>query len=68
MEYEPIRRTEAWLREQGISEPEITSAKEEAEQRIAQYVADAHDAPWPDLAAAFTDVQDVGAPEMGLGQ
>jgi pyruvate dehydrogenase E1 component alpha subunit len=65
LEHEPIRRTEVWLREQGISETEIAGAKEEADTRIAQYVADAHAAPWPDLRAAFTDVQDVGAPEMG---
>jgi pyruvate dehydrogenase E1 component alpha subunit len=65
LEHEPIRRAEAWLLEQGISESEIAGAKEEADTRIAQYVADAHVAPWPDLRAAFTDVQDVGAPEMG---
>ena len=65
LEHEPMRRTEAWLLEQGVSEAEIVGAKEEAEVRIAQYVDDAHNAPWPDLAAAFTDVQDVGAPDSG---
>jgi len=68
LEGEPIRRAEAWLLEQGITETEIAGAKEQAETRIAQYVADAHAAPWPDLAAAFTDVQDVGAPVMEAGQ
>ncbi len=68
LEHEPVRRAEAWLLEQGISESEITNAKEEAEARIAQYVEDAHNAPWPDLKAAFTDVQDVGAPVPGAGQ
>ncbi len=68
LEHEPVRRTEAWLLEQGVSETEIASAKAEAEQTIARYVADAHNAPWPDLKVAFTDVQDVGAPEVGAGR
>ncbi|MDH3739563.1 MAG: thiamine pyrophosphate-dependent dehydrogenase E1 component subunit alpha, partial [Alphaproteobacteria bacterium] len=68
LEHEPVRRAEAWLLEQGISEAEIAGAKEEADTRIAQYVADAHAAPWPDLEVAFTDVQDVGAPVVGAGR
>lgn len=65
---EPIRRTEAWLLEQGISEAEIAEAKTEATSRIANYVDDAHNAQWPDPEVAFTDVQDVGAPVEGAGR
>ncbi len=51
---------------QGISEQELSNARNEAEQKISQYVVDAHAAPWPDIADAFTDVQDVGAPQAGV--
>ena len=32
---------------------------------MAKYVSDAHEAPWPDISDAFTDVQDVGSPAEG---
>jgi len=54
------------LAKQGISDEDLANARDEAEQRISQYVDDAHAAPWPEIADAFTDVQDVGAPEMGI--
>ena len=66
LEFEPVRRTESWLITQGISEQELSNARNEAEQKISQYVVDAHAAPWPDIADAFTDVQDVGAPQAGV--
>ncbi len=66
LEFEPVRRTESWLITQGISEEELANARDEAEQTISQYVVDAHAAPWPDIADAFTDVQDVGAPQVGV--
>ncbi len=59
---EPIARTEAWLLENGVSADEIASMRQAAKDEIAGYVAEALAAPWPEEAAAFTDVQDVGAP------
>ena len=44
---------------------EIDKAKDQAKELIANYVSDAHEAPWPDVSDAFTDVQDVGSPAEG---
>jgi pyruvate dehydrogenase E1 component alpha subunit len=61
---EPIRRTEAWLLANGITQAEIDALEADAQAEIAGYVEEAKAAPWPDVATAFTDVQDVGAPEV----
>ena len=62
---EPMPRTETWLKDQGVSIEEIDKAKDQAKELIANYVSDAHEAPWPDVSDAFTDVQDVGSPAEG---
>ena len=66
---EPIARTEAWLVENGVTADEINKLRAEIDGKIAAYVDEAMNAPWPDGYLAFTDVQDVGAPSYpGAGQ
>jgi TPP-dependent pyruvate/acetoin dehydrogenase alpha subunit len=57
---EPIGRCASWLRDQGISEGRIRAAEATAKQRIAEAIAEAKTAPFPEPHLAFTDVQDVG--------
>ena len=64
LEHEPIRRTESWLCENGLSQDELDAMRAEVTAEIAGYVDDAMQADWPDPSLAFTDVQDVGAPNM----
>ena len=61
---EPMARTEAWLLKNGVDADEIAALKAEVDGEIAGYVDEAANAAWPDGALAFTDVQDVGAPEF----
>jgi len=62
LKHEPIARTEAWLRENGLDQDELDAMRDAVATEIAGYVEDAKNAPWPDPARAFADVQDVGAP------
>jgi len=69
LEREPMVRTEAWLLENGVSAEEIAALRSEVDGEIAGYVEESLNAPWPDGSLAFTDVQDVGAPNYpGAGQ
>jgi len=69
LEREPMVRTEAWLLENGVSAEEIAALRSEVDGEIAGYVEESLNAPWPDGSLAFTDVQDVGAPDYpGAGQ
>ena len=66
---EPIARTEAWLRENGVGADEIEALKSTVAGEIAGYVDEAINADWPDGSLAFTDVQDIGAPSYpGVGR
>ena len=66
---EPIARTEAWLRENGVGADEIEALKSAVAGEIAGYVDEAMNADWPDGSLAFTDVQDIGAPSYpGAGR
>lgn len=62
---EPIARTEAWLRENGVAPSDLAAARAEAKQRIAVAWEAAKAAPHPDPHGAFTDIQDNGAPHHG---
>jgi len=57
-----IRRLAAALRREGVAEAEIAAIEAEAAAEMAAHRTAARAAPWPDPAAALTDVQDVGAP------
>ena len=64
---DPIARSRAWLVEAG-AEPEALAAVERAARdEMAAARAAAEAAPWPDPAAAFADVQDLGAPLASEG-
>jgi acetoin:2,6-dichlorophenolindophenol oxidoreductase subunit alpha len=59
---DPIARArEAYLRIAGATGAELDAIDRAAQQEIDAAVAAANDAPWPQAAAAFTDVQDTGA-------
>jgi pyruvate dehydrogenase E1 component alpha subunit len=60
---EPIGRCAAWLLENGIGQDELDAARSAAERQIAAAVEAARAAPFPDAKLAFTDVQDMGAPQ-----
>lgn len=60
---DPIARTTAWLLSQGVAQEEITSIENEARALIERAFEAALVAPLPSPSAAYTDVQDVGAPQ-----
>ena len=62
-DYEPVRRCEAWLAEQGVSAADLEAARTAAYAAIAVAVEEAKAAPFPDPSQAYVDVQDVGGPE-----
>jgi acetoin:2,6-dichlorophenolindophenol oxidoreductase subunit alpha len=57
---DPIARAAARLSERGVSEARLDAMRAAARVEIDAAVAAARAAPWPDAAAAFTDVQTVG--------
>jgi pyruvate dehydrogenase E1 component alpha subunit len=59
---DPLIRAERWLVSRGVAEPDLESARKEAAQRVREAAVAAEAAPWPDVRALTSDVQDVGAP------
>ncbi|WP_029032517.1 thiamine pyrophosphate-dependent dehydrogenase E1 component subunit alpha [Salinarimonas rosea] len=59
---DPIARLAAALAEAGVDPARLEASRTEAAAEMADVLDDARAAPWPDLAAAFADVQDVGDP------
>ncbi|MBR0678869.1 thiamine pyrophosphate-dependent dehydrogenase E1 component subunit alpha [Roseomonas eburnea] len=57
-----IRRLAAALATAGVAAEEIAAIEAEAAEEMASHRAAAMAAPWPDPGAAFSDVQDAGAP------
>ncbi len=64
---DPIRRSAAWLAEAGTTQAALAAMEGEARAEMAAVRAVAEAAPGPEPAAAFTDVQDVGAPSLPNG-
>lgn len=60
MRTDPILRARARLERRGIANEAIERCLREARDEVARAVASAHDAPWPQEAAAYEDVQDTG--------
>jgi acetoin:2,6-dichlorophenolindophenol oxidoreductase subunit alpha len=59
---DPIARArEAYLRIAGTTAAPLDAIDRAAHDEIEAAVAAANAAPWPEAAAAFTDVQDTGA-------
>jgi acetoin:2,6-dichlorophenolindophenol oxidoreductase subunit alpha len=61
LQTDPIRRAEAAALAQGATEAGLRAIEQAARHEVAAAVRAAHDAPWPEAAAAYTDVQTVGA-------
>ena len=60
---EPIGRLRARLLElAGITPADLDADAEAARTEVEAAYEEARDAPWPDAALAFEDVQDVGDP------
>ncbi|MGJ3264842.1 MAG: thiamine pyrophosphate-dependent dehydrogenase E1 component subunit alpha [Salinarimonas sp.] len=59
---DPIARLAAALAEAGVDPARLEAARTEAEAEMAAVLDDARAAPWPDLAQAYADVQDLGDP------
>ena len=57
-----LLHAENWLQSQGISAHQLSQLRDESLVQVAAAVTEALDAPWPDAASAFTDVQDLGDP------
>jgi TPP-dependent pyruvate/acetoin dehydrogenase alpha subunit len=58
---DPIARASARYLAQGGSAQVLQQLEASARDAVAQALADAHAAPWPEPTAAFTDVQTTGA-------
>ncbi len=61
-ENDPIRRSRAWLEEAGMAAAELDALAAEAGAEMAAVSAAAAAAPWPAPEAAYSDIQDIGAP------
>ena len=57
--HEPVGRTAAWLRANGVSQADLDDAEAAAQARIVAAVAAAHAAPWPPDSELTSDVQDL---------
>ena len=60
---DPLTRAEAWLAHHGVDPAELETERARAHGAIAGAERAAADAPFPPLADAFTDIQDLGAPQ-----
>lgn len=63
---DPMRRAEAELRDLGIDSECLAEVAGDAEAEMAAAEAAADAAPHPPLAGAYSDIQDIGAPEQPL--
>ena len=59
---DPIARAGRQLQELGLSSAQLSDAKAAAEAEMAAAQDAAIAAPYPDIAEAFSDIQDIGAP------
>lgn len=58
---DPIERAALRLQALGVDDGALQALRDEVDAEIAAAVRAAVDAPWPEAAAAFTDIQDLGA-------
>jgi len=56
-----VMHAENWLQTQGVSASQLLQVRDESLAQVAAAVREALDAPWPEAASAFIDVQDLGA-------
>ncbi len=57
--YEPLARLHQKLLDRGVSEEELNKIRAEVEEEVQEAVDYALEAPWPDIAEAYTDVYKV---------
>lgn len=60
---DPIARCEAMLVERGVRREALKTVRDEVDELVRTLVAAARTGPWPESAAAWSDVQDLGAPQ-----
>lgn len=61
---DPIARCAALLHDAGVDAAELAAHRVEAIEEMNRTYEVAKAAPWPDLALAYTDVQDIGDPRV----
>ncbi len=59
---DPIARCAAYLAELGVSTDDLESHRTAAQEEMAGVYEAARNAPWPDTALAYADVQDIADP------
>ena len=64
---DPIHRQQEQLLSVGVEVDEISAIHKAAQIEMAEALRLAAETPFPDDSTAFTDVQDIGSPEEGLG-
>jgi TPP-dependent pyruvate/acetoin dehydrogenase alpha subunit len=62
---DPIERSRVFLADNGIAPGDLEKIANDAEAEMTAAFEAARDAPWPDLSAAQSDVQDIGGPGLG---
>jgi pyruvate dehydrogenase E1 component alpha subunit len=55
-----VLHAENWLRSQGVSDHQLDQLKTASLAQVEAAVTEALEAPWPEAASAFSDVQDLG--------
>ena len=60
---DPIGLCESWLKDAGVDAAAIADRRSAAADEMARALETATAAAWPEATAAFTNVQDLGAPE-----
>jgi acetoin:2,6-dichlorophenolindophenol oxidoreductase subunit alpha len=61
MEQDPLAMAAARLASLGVADAEVARVRASADAAVAAAVAAAHAAPFPEIALAYTDIQDTGA-------
>ena len=64
---DPISKCRGMLLELGVTEATLSETEQAGAAEIEAAFRQAKDAPWPDVEAAYEDVQDIGAPQPGRG-
>jgi pyruvate dehydrogenase E1 component alpha subunit len=61
LEEDPLRNAAERLAGRGVAAAALERVRAEAEREIADALAAAHAAPWPEVATAYAEIQDTGA-------
>lgn len=61
---DPIKRLQDTLRIAGVDASDISAVKQAALEEMREVLEAARNTPFPDAANAYTDVQDIGSPQL----